>query len=155
MEHEIRGLVVYVILLVIFRISGKRTLSETSTFDLVLLLIISETTQQAMVDDDHSVTAGVLLIMTLVCADIGCSMLKSLFPRFETALEGNALILVENGQPNKLRLARERVDEDDILEAARMQQGLERLSDIKYAVLERGGKITIIARDTGGKSENA
>lgn len=144
MEPVIRGVIVYLFLLLIFRIAGKRSLSETSTFDLVLLLIISETTQEAMVDSDHSLTAGALLIVTLVAIDIGFSILKSRFPKLESALEGTALILVENGRPIEKHLKRERVDEDDILEAARMEQGLERMSDIKYAVLERGGKITIV-----------
>lgn len=144
METILRGLVVYVFLMIVFRVAGKRTLSEATTFDLVLLLIISETTQNAMVDSDHSLTGGALLILTLVGIDIAFSLLKLWLPRLESVMDGSALILVENGQVHPQRMRRERVDEADILEAARMQQGLERLSDIKYAVLERGGRITII-----------
>lgn len=144
METVIRGFVVYVFLLIVFRFAGKRTLSQASTFDLVLLLIISETTQQAMIDSDHSLTGGALLILTLVGTDIAFSLLKLWLPAVENIMEGKALILVENGQLNKKHMRRERVDEADILEAARAQQGLERLSDVKYAVLERGGKITVV-----------
>lgn len=146
MELVIRGFVVYVFLMIVFRVAGKRTLSEASTFDLVLLLIISETTQQAMVDSDHSLTGGALLILTLVGTDIAFSILKFWFPTLEYLMEGKALLIVENGQVNKRHMRRERVDEDDILEAARLPQGLERLSDIKYAVLERGGKITVVPK---------
>ena len=71
MEPVIRGLLVYAFLLVVFRIAGKRTLSEASSFDLVLALIISETVQQAMVDSDHSLTTGMILVLTLVATDIG------------------------------------------------------------------------------------
>jgi uncharacterized membrane protein YcaP (DUF421 family) len=144
MESVIRGLIVYVFLLVVFRISGKRTLSEATAFDLVLLLIISETTQQAMVDNDHSMTNAVLLILTLVGADILLSLAKQWLPILEPILDGTAVILVRDGQPLKDRMDRERVDMDDILEAARLQLGLEELAQIKLAVLERGGKISIV-----------
>ena len=146
MEPVIRGFVVYLFLMIVFRLAGKRTLSETSTFDLVLLLIISETTQQAMVDSDHSLTGGALLILTLVVTDIAFSLLKLWLPKVESVMEGQSLIIVEDGKPNKKYMRRERVDEADILEAARLQQGLEKFSDIKYAVLERGGKITVVPR---------
>lgn len=144
MESVIRGLIVYVFLLVVFRISGKRTLSEATAFDLVLLLIISETTQQAMVDNDHSMTNAALLILTLVGADILLSLVKRWFPILEPILDGTAVILVRDGHLLQDRMDRERVDVGDILEAARLQLGLEELAQIKLAVLERGGKISIV-----------
>jgi uncharacterized membrane protein YcaP (DUF421 family) len=147
MESVIRGAITYLFLMLVFRIAGKRTLSETSTFDLVLVLIISETTQQAMVDGDHSMTNGALLILTLIGCDILLSLLKQWIPPLETALEGTPVILLREGKPLKDRMNRERVDEEEILEAARQQRGLERLDQVKYAVLERGGKINIIAKD--------
>lgn len=146
MESVIRGLIVYAFLLLVFRISGKRTLSEATTFDLVLLLIISETTQQAMVGNDHSMTNAALLILTLVGADILLSLVKQWFPVLEPMLDGTAVILVRDGQPLKDRMDRERVDAEDILEAARLQLGLEEMSQIKLAVLERGGKISVVPR---------
>lgn len=144
MESVIRGLVVYVFLLLIFRIAGKRTLSENTNFDLVLLLIISETTQQAMVDNDHSITNGFLLILTLIGASIGLSLLKQRFPALEQWLEGTPLVIIENGKVLEDRMDKTRVDEADILEAARSLRGLERLDQIKYAIVERNGDITIV-----------
>jgi uncharacterized membrane protein YcaP (DUF421 family) len=144
MESVIRGLVVYVFLLLIFRIAGKRTLSENTNFDLVLLLIISETTQQAMVDNDHSITNGFLLILTLIGASIGLSLLKQRFPALEQWLEGTPLVIIENGKVLADRMDKTRVDETDILEAARSLRGLERLEQIKYAIVERNGDITIV-----------
>src|SRR6186713_643614 len=119
MESIIRGLIVYVLLLVVFRIAGKRTLSEATSFDLVLLLIISETTQQAMVDGDHSMTNGAILILTLVGSDILLSLFKQWFPALEAVLDGTAVILIRNGRVLQERLRRERIDVNDILEAAR------------------------------------
>lgn len=144
MESVIRGLVVYLFLLLIFRISGKRTMSQNTNFDLVLLLIISETTQQAMVDSDHSVINGFLLIMTLVGASIGFSLLKQRSTALEKWLDGTPVVIIENGKMLRTRMNNLRVDESDILEAARGLQGLERLEQIKYAIVERGGEITIV-----------
>lgn len=148
MESIIRGVAVYAFLLLVFRISGKRTLSQTTNFDLVLLLIISETTQQAMVDDDKSITNGFLLIMTLIGTSIVLSVLKQRFPRLEHALDGVPMIVVENGKLLKDRMNKARVDEGDILTAARMFQGLERIDQIKYAILERDGEISVIPKET-------
>jgi uncharacterized membrane protein YcaP (DUF421 family) len=147
MESVIRGVAVYIFLLVIFRFAGKRTLSQTTTFDLVLLLIISETTQQAMVDGDHSVTNGFLLIITLVGMTILLSVLKERFPKLDLLLEGAPLVLVDKGRVLKERLEKSRVDEVEILTAARQTQGLKRMDQIEYAILERNGDISIIARE--------
>ena len=150
MESVIRGVVVYFFLLLIFRISGKRTLSQNNSFDLVLLLIISETTQQAMVDNDHSITNGFMLILTLIGVSIGLSLLKQKFPTLERWLDGTPLVIIEDGKMLNARMNKVRVDEADILEAARSLQGLERLDQIKYAILERNGDITIIPTKTQG-----
>ena len=144
MESVIRGAIIYLFVWLVFRISGKRTLAETTSFDLVLLLIISETTQQAMIDDDHSLMNGMLLIMTLVGIDIFTSILKQRSARVQRVMDGGPLVILENGKPIEERMTRSRVDEDDILSAARQIHGLERLDQIKYAVLERGGEISIV-----------
>lgn len=146
MESVIRGLVVYIFLLLVFRIAGRRTLAEMTTFDLILTLIVSETTQQAMVDSDHSMTNAALLILTLVGANIGLSLLKLYYPTVEKWLDGRPFIIVEDGKCLYSRMNKARVDEGDIMEAARKSHGLENMSQIKYAVLERGGIITIIPK---------
>jgi uncharacterized membrane protein YcaP (DUF421 family) len=146
MEPILRGLAVYVFLLVVFRLSGKRSLAETTSFDLVLLLIISETTQQAMVDHDHSMTNAFLLIVTLVGADILLSLIKQRAPAAERWIDGVPIVIVREGRLIEDRARRERIDENDVLEAARLEQGLESMEQIKYAVLERGGRISIIPK---------
>ena len=146
MEPIIRGLVTYLFLLLVFRIAGKRTLSESSSFDLVLLLIISETTQQAMVNNDHSMTNGALLVLTLVGLDILLSLIKQWSPAADAWMDGLPLVVARDGMLLHDRMNRERVDEADILEAARKLHGLESLDQIKYAVLEKGGTITIVPK---------
>ena len=144
MDSVLRGLLVYFFLLIVFRISGKRTLSQATSFDLVLLLIISETTQQAMVDNDHSITNGFLLIITLVGTSIMLAALKQFFPKLELLLDGQPVIVVNKGKLLHDVMNKTRVDEEDILSAARMNHGLERLDQIKYAILERDGEISIV-----------
>ncbi len=144
MDSVIRGVIVYVVLLLVFRISGKRTLAQSTPFDFVLLLIISETIQQSLVDNDHSMMNGFLLVLTLVGSSIILSLLKQHIPLVERLVDGAPLIILEHGKLHQDRMDKERVDEEDILEAARRLQGLERLEQIKYAVLERNGEITVV-----------
>lgn len=146
MDAVLRSTVIYIFLLVVFRISGKRSLSQITTFDFVLLLIISEATQQAMLGDDFSITNALLIITTLVGLDIGLSLLKQRSPRLDKLMDSVPVILVENGELLVDRMSKARVNEEDILSAGRELQGLERIEQIKYAVLERGGHISIIPK---------
>jgi uncharacterized membrane protein YcaP (DUF421 family) len=146
MDLVIRGIAVYLFLLLIFRVSGKRSLRNATTFDFVLLLIVAETTQQALVGDDASVTGAFVLIVVLVGTDILLSLVKRWSPRLDRLIEGQPLVILRNGVPLRRRMHVERVDEEDILTAARESHGLERLEQIKRAVLERNGGISIVPR---------
>ncbi len=152
MESVLRAIAVYVFLLLVFRIAGKRSLAETTTFDLVLLLIFSEALQQAMLDDDNSLTNGFLVIVTLIGIDILLSVLKQRSPGLDRWLDDVPLVVVEDGKPLKDRMAKARIDESDVLTAARLLQGLERMDQIKYAVLERSGGISIIPKQASQAS---
>jgi uncharacterized membrane protein YcaP (DUF421 family) len=145
-DAVLRGLTIYVFLLVLFRISGKRSLAQITTFDFVLLLIIAETTQQALLSDDFSITNAFLLITILFGLDIALSLLKQRWQWLDKILEDVPLVIVKDGQPLSEQMVKERVDNEEILEAARELQGLERMEEIKYAVLERNGRITIVPK---------
>ena len=146
MESVIRAAVVYVVLLVLFRIAGKRCLAEVTTFDLVLLLIISEAVQHAMIADDKSMTNALLLVSTLIGLNILLSVIAKRWTFFDNLIEDVPLVILRDGKPLRDRMQKERVDEHDILEAARAHEGLERLEQIKYAILERTGQITIVPK---------
>lgn len=137
----------YVFLMIIFRISGKRTLYEATVFDFVLLLIIAETAEQALGGEDKSITNSFLLIVTLLLTDISLSLLKQKFKYFGKVLDGVPVILLDDGKLLHDRLKKVRVDEADIMESARDLQGLQRLDQIKYAILEKDGRITIIPKE--------
>ena len=147
MTSILRGVAVYLTLLLIFRIAGKRTLSEITTFDFVLLLIISEAVQQALIGTDNSMTNSFLVVFTLVGLDIALSVVKRASPRLERLLDPRPVVIVRDGVLQTEAAAKERVDEDDVLSAARCLHGLERMDQVKHAVLESGGKISIIPRE--------
>lgn len=146
MEAPLRALAVYVFLLLIFRIAGKRTLAQITPFDLVLLLIIGEATQQGLIGNDFSVTKALLLITSLIGVDIGFSYIQRKSKILDRVIEGLPLLLLENGETFEERLKKGRVDEGDILEAGRRTHGLERLDQMKYAVLERDGTISVVPK---------
>jgi uncharacterized membrane protein YcaP (DUF421 family) len=148
MDAVVRAIAIYVILMAIFRISGKRSLAQITTFDFVLLLVIGEATQQALLGNDFSLTNAAIIIVTLVGADIGLSLIQQRFPRLDPWLEDVPLLLVENGKVLQERLDKSRISESEILQAARTTQGLERLDQVKYAVLERTGEISIIPQQS-------
>jgi uncharacterized membrane protein YcaP (DUF421 family) len=144
MESVIRAAAVYLFLLLVFRLAGQRTLAQITTFDLVLLLIISEAIQQALIGNDNSMINAALVVLTLAGLNVSLSLLKQRSKKAEKALEDVPLVLVAEGRLLKDRMDKVRVDEDDILEAARSLHGLERLDQIRFAVLERSGDISII-----------
>ena len=144
MESVVRALVVYAVLMVLFRITGRRSLGQITTFDFILLLIISEAIQNGLVGESYSITNAFVLVTTLVLVDVLLSLVKQRFPRFEKYLDGTPLVIVERGRLLQDRMRKARVDEGDLLNAAR-REGLERLAQIKHAVLERNGDISIIS----------
>jgi uncharacterized membrane protein YcaP (DUF421 family) len=146
MNPVIRGLAVYLFVFVIFRILGKRSLAEVTTFDFVLLLIISETTTDALIGEDYSLVGCFIMVCTLVAVDFLFSKLKEKSGWFSTVADGAPLVIVDDGKPLKRRMEKGKVDESDVLEAARMLHGLQRMEQIKWAVLERDGSISIIPK---------
>jgi len=150
MDAVLRAAVVYLFLLLVFRIAGRRMLSQTTTFDLVLLLIIAEATQQGLLGNDFSVTNAFLVIITLIGIEIALTALKRRSARIEKWIDGVPSIIIEDGRPLKDRMEKARIDERDILAAARTGYGLERMDQIKYAVLERNGNISIIPKQGSG-----
>ncbi len=146
MDAIVRGLAVYFVLLILFRLSGKRSLAQITPFDAVLLLIIAEATQQALIDNDNSMTNAFLLVLTLLGADLVMSLLTVRSQKLDNLLNDVPLLLIEEGHLLADHMKKARVNKDDILERARELRGVERLDQIKYAILERSGSITIIPK---------
>ncbi|MFC7735595.1 DUF421 domain-containing protein [Roseomonas sp. GCM10028921] len=146
MESVIRAASVYAALWLLFRITGRRSMSHITTFDFVLLLVVGEATQQALLGEDFSFTNGLLVISTLLGLDVTLRWIKARDQRTERLLEGLPTLLVVDGQPLRDRMRESRIGEDEILQSARETQGLMRMEEIRLAVLEVSGTISIIPR---------
>jgi uncharacterized membrane protein YcaP (DUF421 family) len=148
MDLVIRALAVYFGLLILFRLAGKRTLAQITTFDFILLLIIGDVVQPGLLDSDNSLFGGLTVILTIMGADIAMSLIKQRSKTIEKLVDGVPLIVVENGEIIKEHAEKARIDASDVMQEARKYHGLERLDQVKYAVLERSGGITIIPKET-------
>ena len=144
MSAVLRPLLIYISLLLAFRLSGKRTLGEITSFDFVVLLIVSEAVSSSLLSSDTSLTGAMLAVLTLLFLDLLLAALKLRMPRLARLLEDEPVQLMRDGRLLREHMAAERVDEDDILEAARKTHGIDRLDAIDAAVLERRGTISII-----------
>lgn len=148
METITRGAAIYFVVLLIVRLSGRRTLAQMTPFDLVLVLIVAETTQQALLGDDFSITNAALLIITLFSLDIGLSYVKEYWPWLANSMDGKPTMLIVDGERDERALRRARVSIEDIMSAAREAHGLERSDQVKHAVLETNGEISVIPRSS-------
>lgn len=144
MESILRALAVYGFLLLIFRFVGRRTLAQMTNFELILLVIMGDAAQQGLLGYDYSVTNALLVLLTLFLADYALSVAKFRLPLLDRVLEGSPVILVEHGRPVENAMRQCRVSVEDILQSARTTQGLMRLEQVRYAVLERSGEISVI-----------
>ncbi|MGM7666720.1 DUF421 domain-containing protein [Microbacterium sp. A93] len=145
----LRALVIYLILMLLFRMTGKRSMAQVTTFDFVLLLLVGEATQQALLGEDFSIVNAALVIATLFGLDRASDFLGWRLPFFNRVTESVPLVLVHDGRALDNALAKEHLSEDDILGAARQSQGLERMDQIKWAVLEPSGAISIVPKSGG------
>ena len=144
METVFRAVAIYLFLMLVFRISGKRSLAEMNAFDLVLVLIIGEAASQGLTGDDFSITTTFVLVTTLILMEKGFALLKQNSKPVERWLDDLPTVIVEDGKPLLAKMKQQEVNEEDVLEAARQSQELERMDQVKYAVLERGGTISVV-----------
>lgn len=142
----LRAAGIYLILMLAFRFAGHRTLAQITNFDLILVLIIGDATQNALVGDDTSMATAAVAIGSLVLLDVLMGRGKQTWPRLDTLADGLPVVLLARGVPFGDRMARQGVDVEDVLAAARERHGLTRLDQIEFAVLEKSGGISIIPR---------
>lgn len=146
MDMLVRGAALYFLVWLLFRLSGRRTTAQMTTFDFVLVLIISEATQEALLDDDSSFTNSAIVILTLIWIDRTLAIAREKWKPLEAILDGVPMIIWRDGRALRERMDREQVDEEDVLHAARHDHGLARLDQVEHAVLEPSGGISVIPR---------
>ena len=140
-EKIIRPLVVYIFLVVGLRLAGKRELAQLNPFDLVVLLTISNTVQNAIIGEDNSVTGGLIGAATLLVANYAVVRFLYSHERLDRVVEGGPCVLIENGQIRTEQLQRELITLPE-LEAAAHKQGFASLGEIDRAVLDPGGSMS-------------
>jgi uncharacterized membrane protein YcaP (DUF421 family) len=146
LEKLARPVIVYLVLVILLRIFGKRELAQLNPFDLVVLLSLSNTVQNAIIGEDNSVTGGVIGAFSLLA--INWLVARTLFrsPRLTRVLEGRATVLVRDGKIDKRAMQRESLTDDDLLSVLH-KQGFAHLHDVRRVELEPSGTFFVEARE--------
>lgn len=144
-EFLLRGVVVYLFLLVFLRLSGKRQTGQYAPFDLVLLLILSNAVQNSMNAGDNSLIGGLISAVTLISCHVALAQLTFRYPRLARLVDGKPQVLVNQGQADKALMRRELLTHED-LEAALRAGGCLGVHDVERATIEVNGQITVVLR---------
>jgi uncharacterized membrane protein YcaP (DUF421 family) len=145
MDLVFRAAAVFVFIFIITRLIGKRELATLEPFDVILLVVLGDLVQQGVTQDDYSVTGAFIVISTMALMTVGTSYLSFRFRPLRRVLDGEPVVLMENGRPIERNLRRERLTLDELAEKARLEQ-VESLDDVHLAVLETNGDISIIPK---------
>jgi uncharacterized membrane protein YcaP (DUF421 family) len=145
MDIVLRALLAFLFVLLLTRVVGRRELSTLEPFDLILLVIIGDLIQQGVTQDDYSVTGMLLAGGTIALLTVLVSYANFRIPFVRPVLEGQPVIVVEDGSPIKRNLDRNRITHEELLAAARLQ-GIASLDDVRWAVLETSGSISFIEK---------
>jgi uncharacterized membrane protein YcaP (DUF421 family) len=140
-----RTIVVFLFVLVLTRVIGKRELGSLQPFDLILLIVLGDALQQGLTQDDYSITGAFLVVGTFAVLQVAVSWISFRFPRARPILEGEPIIVLQDGEVIEKNLKRERLTVEEIAEEARRQQ-IAHLSDVRFAILETSGTISFITK---------
>ncbi len=146
----VRTAAVYLVLLLGLRLAGKREIGQMTVFDLVVLLLISNAVQNAMVGPDTSLTGGILAAIVLLGLNLVVARLRLYSPALRRMVEGSPTLLVLHGEVIPSHMRREGMDQET-LEAALREHGISNLSDVEMAVLEVDGSISVVPVGTTNK----
>jgi uncharacterized membrane protein YcaP (DUF421 family) len=145
MDIAVRGIVLFLFVSLVMRVMGRRELSQLAPFDLVLLIVLGDAIQQGLTQDDYSVTGAFIAVATIAAMQIGVSYLAYRFGRFRRVVEGEPIVIVQDGEIIERNMRRQRLTPDEVAEEARQQQ-IASLSDVAWAVLEPGGQMSFIPK---------
>jgi uncharacterized membrane protein YcaP (DUF421 family) len=144
----LRSAVIFFFVMIVVRLLGRRELSRMEPFDLLILVVIADFVQQGVTQQDYSVTGAVLAVGTFGLLIVATSWLAFRFPRTRPLLDGNPVVLVEDGKPIEDNLRRERISVEELAAQARLNQ-IASFSSIRWAILETSGEISFITKSTG------
>lgn len=145
MDIVLRTILVFAVLLVLTRIIGRRELSSLQPFDLILLIILGDAVQQGLTQDDYSLTGAFLVIFTFAVLQVFVSWIGYRFPKVRPVLEGEPIVILQDGELIERNLKRERLTPAEVAEEAR-NNGIAHLAEVRWAVLETNGRISFIKK---------
>lgn len=146
MEIVIRAAIIFFFLWGITRVVGRSTLGELSSFELILFVAMGDLVQQAVTQQDYSVTGAALAVGTFALLTIFLSWINARFPRSRKVMQGVPVVVVSDGELALETIRNERLSLDELLGAAR-QQGIERIGDIRVGVLETNGQLSFFTSE--------
>ena len=146
MEKVLRAAVGYAFLLVAFRLLGRRELGRLTNFDLVVVLVVANVLQNAMIGEDNSLTGGLIGAATVLALNLLIAAAVYVSRRVERLVDGDPVVIVADGRLLRSRLRRELITENEVLAAAR-NAGVRDLADVRLAILESTGEINVFAVD--------
>ena len=145
MDIVLRATVAYVFIVFMLRIIGRRELSSLEPFDLILLIVVGDAVQQGLNQDDYSLTGALLVVSTFAVLQVCISWISYRFPKVRPVLDGEPIIIVQDGKVIDKNMKRERLTVSELAEEARKQQ-IAAIADVQWAVLETSGVITFIKK---------
>ena len=145
MDLVIRAAVAFLFVFFLTRVIGRRELSSMQPFDLIMLVMIGDLVQQGVTQNDFSVTGALLVGGTITLLTVAVSYVSFRFPRLRPVLDGEPVIILEDGKPIDRNLRRNRITIEELAAAARQEQ-LDSLDDVRWAVLETNGRISFIPK---------
>jgi uncharacterized membrane protein YcaP (DUF421 family) len=145
MDLVIRATVVFFFIFLVTRISGRRELSSLEPFDVILLVVLGDLVQQGITQSDESVTGTLVVISTITLLSVGVSWVTFRFAGLRLVTSGEPIVLVRDGEVIERNLRRERLTLSDLEEEARQQQ-VSAVGDIRWAILEKDGSISVIPK---------
>jgi uncharacterized membrane protein YcaP (DUF421 family) len=145
MDIALRAVALYLFVVFVMRVVGRRELSSLTAFDLVLLIVLGDAIQQGLTQTDYSVTGAVIVVSTFAVLQVATSYLGFKSKRIRSVLEGQPIVLVEDGRLIEGNLRRQRLTPDDVAEEMRLQQILS-FTDVAWAILESNGRISFIEK---------
>ena len=148
-DVAIRTAIIYFVLVVGLRLAGKREVGQLSIFDLIVLLVVADAVQNAMVGENTTLAGGIIAAATLISLDKMLDIVSTRSPRFRKMLEGEPATLIEDGVVRREVLDKEGIDDEKLASALRGHGVLEP-SEVALAVLETNGSISVVPRERGG-----
>jgi uncharacterized membrane protein YcaP (DUF421 family) len=145
MDLVFRTAAIFVFILFVTRVTGRRELNSLEPYDIIVLVVLGDLVQQGVTQSDNSVTGAVIVISTIMVLSVIAGWLGFRYRPARRVLQGEPLIVVDDGQPVKRNLQRERITIEEVETEARIQQ-IGSLEEVRWAVLETDGQISFIKK---------